>query len=363
VVTIAEVIKQRGRTSGFDYLRLCLAMGVVIWHSVDMSLGPQNEHFVRASRILWPLALTPVPGFFALSGFLVAASLERNSIPAYLVLRAMRVLPALAAVVLVTALVIGPIVTTDPLAAYFTNRHFFSYFLNMIGYAHYTLPGVFENLPYAGMVNGQLWTIAWELRCYIALAVFAVFGIFSRPRLFAAIVVSAIVATTIYALADTNLPTITEIDPIYEAPVLVLSFFVGATLYLLRSVIPFSRAIFAVSIVLWWATLQSSYAVYLSPLPIAYMAMFIGLQGFSRLGFVRGVDYSYGIYLWGFPIQQLVSLMFPSFRTPLFNFLLGMPIIWGFAWMSWRLVESPVLSRKKIAVAMTDRTIATFKTY
>jgi peptidoglycan/LPS O-acetylase OafA/YrhL len=104
--------------SGFDYLRLVLAISVIVWHSVAVCYGGviQAEFFGGPLR---PLLYSIVPAFFALSGFLVASSLERNKIPQFVTLRIMRIFPALVVEVFISALVIGPLLTTFTWRMYF----------------------------------------------------------------------------------------------------------------------------------------------------------------------------------------------------------------------------------------------------
>ncbi|MCI0735547.1 MAG: acyltransferase family protein, partial [Beijerinckiaceae bacterium] len=134
-----------GRPSGFDYMRLGLAVSVVLLHSFRTTYGDDAE--------LWETPLRPflrviLPMFFALSGFLVAGSLERSkTMITFLGLRVIRIYPALAVEVTLSALLIGTAVTTLPLGSYFSDPLFWKYLLNAIGDVHFYLPGVFETNP------------------------------------------------------------------------------------------------------------------------------------------------------------------------------------------------------------------------
>src|SRR5271170_8071198 len=105
-------------------MRLCLSLSVVIWHTTEVSYGRDSEAYAWNSpwRMLLGLIL---PMFFALSGFLVAGSLERSkTLITFLGLKAFRIVPALAGDVLLSALILGPIVTTVPLTTYFFSPEF-----------------------------------------------------------------------------------------------------------------------------------------------------------------------------------------------------------------------------------------------
>jgi peptidoglycan/LPS O-acetylase OafA/YrhL len=142
-----RLIDAEMRPSGFDYLRLGLALSVIFFHSVEFS---------SRTPALWPLTHRPfnvwdmsvVPMFFALSGFLVAGSLDRaRSLLDFAGFRVLRIFPALAVDTLFAALVLGPALTTLRPAEYLSSPGFRAYFLNMLGDIHYLLPGVSPRTP------------------------------------------------------------------------------------------------------------------------------------------------------------------------------------------------------------------------
>jgi peptidoglycan/LPS O-acetylase OafA/YrhL len=150
------------RPSGFDYLRLGLAVSVVIQHSVGSTYGLAVKPMVD----LWPetplraIVRAIIPMFFALSGFLIAGSLERSKTTlTFIGLRVIRIYPALAVEAALSAFLIGSAVTTLPLAAYFRDPLFWKYLLNVTGDIHYLLPGVFENNPVPKTVSFGLFRL------------------------------------------------------------------------------------------------------------------------------------------------------------------------------------------------------------
>src|ERR1700761_7226647 len=149
---------------------------------IGKPLSLKLDQFYRYSLLIFtPLFVAfLLPMFFALSGFLVAGGHERsNTLITFFGLRIFRIMPALTVEVLLSALILGPLLTTVTRTDYFVNPEFWSYFLNVIGGIHYYLSGVFLANPVT-VVNGQLWTVRWELVCYIVLAVLAIAGIFQR---------------------------------------------------------------------------------------------------------------------------------------------------------------------------------------
>ena len=163
-----------GRPPGFDYMRLGLAASIIILHSVPTTDGTDHDIFLTPLR---PYIRAILPMFFALSGFLVAGSLERSkTMFGFLGLRVIRIFPALAVEVILSAFLIGAAVTTLPFASYFRDPLFLRYLLNIFGVVHFYLPGVFENNPNPRVVNGQLWTVPIELLCYVTLTALVLLG-------------------------------------------------------------------------------------------------------------------------------------------------------------------------------------------
>jgi peptidoglycan/LPS O-acetylase OafA/YrhL len=294
--------------SGFNYLRLVLAVGVLITHSFSYEGGDENI-FLSPVR---PLAFVIVPSFFALSGFLISGSLERNTISAFLTLRALRIFPALIVEVFLSALVLGPLVTTLPLSEYFTDRKFFSYFLNIIGDIHYLLPGVFSDRPFPqNTVNAQLWTVPFELECYVAITALAVFGFVKRPKWLFWASVGLILALTI---RDNTVGPLHLANGKPPGKLLVASFLFGVSLYVLRRRIICNFFLFGASVFSSWILMDHTRTIYLAAAPIAYLTVYLGVANPNRISLINASDYSYGIYLYSYPIQQSIAYLFPATR-------------------------------------------------
>lgn len=343
--TIEDVSRNRGHTSGFDYLQLVLSTSVIAWHTVAVCYGQAAQAAFWAGH-LRPLIMFIIPSFFALSGFLVAGSLQRNSLPAFLALRLIRIVPALAVETLLSALLIGPLVTTYDLRSYFSNPLFGGYFLNVLGYVHFQLPGVFANMP-TDKVNGQLWTIPYELECYIAISLLAGIGLVSRPRFIFSLLAVFIAFSLIYHSISGGWPAIDDGPP---GRMIVMSFLFGASLYFLRAVIPYNLPVLICSLAISAISLSGNKTLYVAALPVAYVTIYVGLLNPKRIFLIRQVDYSYGLFLFGFPIQQIVIFALPGWRFPLANFLIAWPLTFICAWLSWHLVETKFLDRKKMVV-------------
>ena len=261
----------------------------------------------------------------------------------------MRIFPALVMEVFLSALILGPLLTTFRWREYFSSYSFFSYFLNVLGDIHYTLPGVFDNNPTPDYVNGQLWTIPVELDCYGILTVTALLGVAKRNNwLFIITSVLAIV----FSLPQLGFNDFHAYGP--KGFLLILSFLFGVSLYLMRRHVALSQSLFLVSLSTYWVFTMNQNFVYLSALPLAYVTIFLGLQNPPKTFFIRGADYSYGVYLYGFPLQQTICYLFPSFRIWYVNALSGVALALLSAYLSWTFVESRVLRHRKIGVSFAS---------
>ena len=347
----ARVAATGGRTSGFDYLRIGLAVSIVLWHSISTSYGSAFE------LVIWrgPLGLVMhfvLPMFFALSGFLVAGSLDRcASLISFFALRVLRIVPALAMEITLSALLFGPMLSRLPVAAYFHAPEFRAYFLNIVGDIHYLLPGVFGDNPLAHTVNAQLWTVPFELQCYAALGALAVVGLVGRRRWLLAFTVLAQALWIVQALKLGDNGSSNGAS----GPVLVISFLVGLLFHLYRDRIVLARRWFWLSLVGGLALSALPHGAYYLPLPACYLTVWMGLCDPPKRGFIFRGDYSYGLYLFGFPIQQVVASLGPALHHWYLNAAIAVPAGLAVAVLSWHLIEKPALAQRRRIPALERR--------
>ena len=347
-----------GRTTGFDYLRLVLATAVLCSHSIDVSYGV-NFTIKFENGPIRPLIALLLPMFFALSGFLVAGSLDRcRSLVSFMGLRVIRLAPALAFETVLAALILGPLLTSLPSAAYFSDSLLARYFLNIVGEIQYLLPGLFERNPWPRTVNAQLWTLPYELMCYIALAGLALFGIHRRRRAFALVIVALnLILTARYVINAASAGW--NALPVAPGPSLVLAFLYGITFHLYRDTIPHSPRLGVAAGVLALALLIHPATDYLVPLLAAYFTVWLGLMRLRPSLLTQHGDYSYGIFLFGFPIQQaMTQLMGPPFQEWYWNIATALPPTILFAVISWHAVEKPSLALRGPLKRLEDRMLA-----
>jgi peptidoglycan/LPS O-acetylase OafA/YrhL len=355
-VQVAKTIADRiaatgGRATGFDYMRIVLAVSIIAYHTIATCYGKAAEREITSGVFRAPVAML-LPMFFALSGFLVAGSLERSrTLVMFLGLRAVRIFPALAVEIALSALILGPIFTSWALGEYFTDPLFASYFWNIVGDIHYFLPGVFEDNPYPGPVNPQLRTVPRELECYIAISLLAVVGVVRRRwMLLAAIAgLTGLRWAKDYMRGDGFIVGVGTVDGF----ILVLAFLAGVAVYLYRENLPWSFPLFRAAAALSVALFYLPMGDWFVPLPVAYVTAYLGLQSPAKLGVLKGADYSYGLFLYGYPIQQAVATV-PALREWYWNLLIALPAAALFAALSWTFVEKPALGWRKQVKVMEE---------
>ena len=333
--------KNRGIGPGFDFLRLALALSVVFWHSRQVSYGREP---------VWLAVYLIVPAFFALSGFLVAGSMVRvKTVKVFLMLRILRIVPALGVEITLSALILGPLVTALTLSSYFSDPLFVRYFTNVLGIIRYQLPGVFIDNPVSGIVNGQLWTVPSELHCYVVLAVLMVTRIAIKPWLMLGAFLGLATAESLTVLLPDHHYTMSVLN---SHEVLILSFLCGNVFYLWRDRIPWNRGLFVCSIAGYFVVgyLAPALSFLVGVIAVCYFIVFLGMCQFPRVPVLMRGDYSYGIYLYGYPLQQAVSWAFPELREWYFNLLVAGPLAIAFSMLSWHSIEKPALGLKRFLV-------------
>jgi peptidoglycan/LPS O-acetylase OafA/YrhL len=230
--------------------------------------------------------------------------------------------------------------TNQPLGQYFRSPEFFKYFLNIVGDIHYTLPGVFAHNP-SDVVNAQLWTIPFELKCYAALTGMAIIGLYRRRALMLAATCLIIFATILYV-------TLNPVEIVDVWQLLVPTFLLSVCAYLYRDRLPWNPWLFVVSVALAGALVSLNNAfMILAAFPITYLTIWLGLLEPKRDALIRSGDYSYPLYLYSFPIQQALIAVVPWARIWWLNFILALPITFLLAAFSWHLIEKPAQGARR----------------
>ncbi|OLP55154.1 hypothetical protein BJF92_17345 [Rhizobium rhizosphaerae] len=370
ITTFADVQRSHGGLyPGFLFLRHALAITILLHHARILTRGPHDgstgvviggDGATMASILFSQDALRPflyslVGAFFALSGFLVAGSALRNrSVKDFLLLRVFRLLPALTTEIMLSAFILGPIVTEFTLSAYFTDHNLYEYFGNLVGFVQFDLPGVFIHNPFPDRVNESLWTLEPELACYGLMALVMAPGLLFNRRRFGIImlIVTAVLAIVAFTgLADIN----TRLDLTrFSHWFIVYLFFVGVVFKLFDEFLPVSLPLFVVCGVSYFFLLLTNGSDVMAGLCLVYCTAYVGALRFGWFDRICRWDISYGLYLYGFPISQtLIHFLVPHYlgqdaKGVVVIMALSLFLTVCFASASWLLIEKPALKLKKL---------------
>jgi peptidoglycan/LPS O-acetylase OafA/YrhL len=331
------------RQNNFDVLRLVAAASVIFSHAFLLGEGKQDlEPLMRLTGGQTILGVVGVFTFFTISGFLVTQSFEATRSPLhFLIKRALRIYPGLIVCVLILALLVGPSLSTLPVADYLRDSATHLYVATNIAMVMPTnsLPGVFFSGFGAGsVINGPLWTLPCEIVMYLMVFALGVLRLLDL-RIMAALFALGLVGIWF----DT-----TSSDYVLGSALWLLPFFVaGMALYRLRDKGIFhpSLALIAVGGLVLSVPLQAFVLVF--PLCGSYLILYLALS--RRLPVIRAARYgdlSYGLYIYGWPIEQVLVRLNGGAMGWLNLFAVALPATAVAAFLSWHLVEARALRLK-----------------
>ncbi|MGH7740559.1 MAG: acyltransferase family protein [Candidatus Eiseniibacteriota bacterium] len=342
-----------GRDNNFNLIRLFAASCVLFGHSFPISGADPSS---IGSRIGPSFSAGGVDVFFALSGYLVTASLfSRRAVRDFVRARVLRIYPVLIAASFGGAFVIGPLATRLERAAYLSSWETWHYALQNafliwpLG-TQFTLPGVFESTPIARAVNGSLWTLPWELTMYVMLALGGLVAFRSRLRGALGAVRGGLVGFAALSSVALELNGTFHFASDFRS-VEGLRFFSlftgGAAFQILRERIalrwPLAVVSAAALALVQWG--HGRCDLIYAP-AVAYAVLWLGyvpggwLRAYNRLG-----DYSYGLYAYAFPIEQLVVDRVPGIPAAGLLAAAG-PATLACAVLSWHVLENRCLKLK-----------------
>jgi len=338
------------RQNNFDALRLVAAISVIFSHSFLITEGTQNrEWLIQLTGNQCILGLTGVFIFFAISGFLVTQSFEQTPNPLhYLAKRGLRIFPGLFVATMVSAFVLGPLVTTLPLGVYLSRPEPYEYVLGntLLDQTVHELPGVsFIGNPVGLEINGSLWTLRLEFTMYLMVLAL---GLLRLLTVRAALVLLA------FGMACLHFEMLDELErwgwffQLLSGWGWLVGFFAaGIALYKLRHTRIFDGRIALLALAGLVLSVPLRQFITLFPVFGCYLALWLALN--PRLPVIpaaRFGDLSYGLYIYGWPVEEAVIWSLGGRAMWWQVFAIALPATAAIAFLSWHLVERPALRLK-----------------
>jgi peptidoglycan/LPS O-acetylase OafA/YrhL len=358
----------RSRNNNFDFLRCALALMVLFSHCYPLTYSKTDyEPLYRATGGHEDLGRIALAGFFILSGFLIANSWASSAgLWDFLWRRALRIYPGFIVAVLFTAFVVGPFAMVNGFPLLLVMRRTAR---ALITVNDPYLPGMFAHNPLFGWGNGSLWTIWYELVCYLLIAALGVMGLIRRPW--------AIFGLFIFAIAVCMTADYVSTVPAeawggwagrlqgvfvkkmtwFMGPRLYMFFLAGSCFWAFRDRIPKSWVLALLCAAGLVGVTYFGRMPLHAALPIlgVYLLLWVAFNDaipFHRFG--KYGDFSYGLYLYAFPVtQSVVCLTHARFAAPVLAMIV-LPITFVLAFTSWHLVERPFLRLKRKSVPLPD---------
>ena len=336
------------------------AVAVLVSHAYPLALGAGASEPLEGSLGM-NLGTLAVISFFAISGYFISQSFHaRNSVLEFAVARILRIYPGLLLVCVLSTFLVGPIFTKLDPGAYFSDSRTFLYVPRNLSlkWLQYDLPGVFGSNPYPSVINGSLWTLFYEVTCYAGVVLVALLGLAPRPRRFACFLIAYVVFYLIVLLPAGQNQILAKLPILRNAHLLVLSFVVGMSLYQFQSFRPFRSWGLGAGAVAALVSQGEPWFDQIFVIGWSYAILYLGflrippLLSYNRLG-----DYSYGMYVYAFPVEQIViGLRGDCPPLALMTWSLAPTLL--LAVLSWHLLEEPALARKAAAADWLRRAIA-----
>ncbi len=325
-----------GEPNGFNTIRLVAASAVIFSHAFPLTGLDEPLKQFTGQATFGDLA---VAAFFLISGMLVTASFDKGDIARYTMHRLRRIMPGLIASVAVSAIVFGAVFTKLPVGEFITHPDTIRFLGNALFLpVGYDLPGVFLDNPMRA-VNGSLWSLKYEMACYVFVPIALALARLRKPAVIAAWLASFVIARMI---PDNTTGPSYMIDMTAD---LFRYYGTGMLLYLFADRAVIRRDWAWIALLLFAGSAFTPFLEEVAATAGAYaLVSFAYMCGARFRNLTAKGDISYGVYVYAFPIQQALVPLSLSFAWPwLVNMLLALPLVAVAGLASWLLVERPAL--------------------
>jgi peptidoglycan/LPS O-acetylase OafA/YrhL len=329
--------------NNFTILRLILASLVIVAHAASLSDGNLHREIFHVLGSQLTAGEFAVEAFFVVSGYLILQSWSsRPQLGAYLMKRVLRIVPGFVAAYLISAFLVGWL---GGEANYFGEllkpAQIPELLLRLLLLTYPDTPPVFFG-SHEPMVNGALWSITYEFRCYLLIPVLAALGLYSRRLALTFAWIALVLGTGLSSAAHLR-------HPLALGMLRFVPFFLaGNCAYLYRDRLLWTRSMAAVSILASVLSMGSLVATrFVLPIAGSYAILWLALSEWSPLRYFSPAnDISYGVYLYGWPTQKLLLWYFPALPLGGQMFLV-LSASMALGWLSWTFIEKPCLSWKR----------------
>lgn len=340
------------QANNFDLLRILFAWFVIVSHSYVLNGDGATDPLFEMTQQTFLFSFIGVKGFFIISGYLIFKSMVvSTSIFEYLVKRVLRIFPALAVVLLVTLAAVYFIYPSN-IQPFFTNKEVYAYFLgNIILFKpHFFISGIFSGLP-SSAINGSLWTIEYEFFFYLFILLFFYFRANKKILKALLVIVVALFLFVRLTFHDWTVQThfFIPLEPLFD---LGPYFLMGSLLSCFDfENIPAKNTIAAVlfGVLVAGVYFKVGHTVVYFTLP--FLVIYVGKQTSKLATWVHSAigDPSYGIYLYAFPLQQLLIYWYRP--STLVLFIASTIGAFVFGYLSWIFIEKKALALKQYFLA------------
>lgn len=325
-----------GRGNNFNLLRFVFASMVIFAHAPELIHGDRRGELLTMLFGTISFGELAVDSFFILSGYLIYQSwCTRPRIAAFIANRVLRIFPGFVVAALICALVVGPAFGA---VDYFDKFNWRAFFVGLTRLGFAGSPGAFAGTNYPAL-NGPLWTIPWEFKCYLLVAACGVLGLFRRGWLWPVVFLMCAVTYLGVGLGVVSFSS----DYYYR---LGMVFSAGACFYHFRYLIKWEArwavlAFVLLSVLLFFGAVAEFAVAVLWGYVILYFALHAKVMGF----FNKLPDVSYGVYLYAWPLNKIVLWFAPDIDV-LLSVLVVLFLSSCAGALSWYLVEKPFLAFK-----------------
>ncbi|WP_076503397.1 acyltransferase [Pseudacidovorax sp. RU35E] len=319
-------------------MRFFFATLVIVAHAAELKTGDRSQELLTNVFGTISAGELAVDSFFVLSGYLIFKSWSNKPIlVTFLTSRILRIYPGFIISCIFCVFVIGPIYST---AGYLKSINWAEFLLSLLKLRLAGTPATFQGTPYA-VLNGSLWSIPYEFKCYLLVLATGIMGIYSRRFVWPAVFLGCTTVHVLNRLSISDIP----FDLYFRCG---MAFTAGGCFYIYKDAIKWTKVYACICLI--FLLLILPVAPLAEPAVVTlwgYLIIYYAHNGKRLLGFNRLPDLSYGIYLYAWPINKIILWHFPTinlYLSMLIVFLLTVP----FAAASWYVIEKPSIEIKKI---------------